>query len=169
MSKIKMNNKQNIENHLIALVRRGANNITKLAITRQTQMGGNRVNAVQCAVHIKRREHRTQKNSKQNPVSKQVVGNSEWWKVETIRYDIVTQQANKRKHRRFSVVTDIGACNLIHSFIGSSIESIESLYSVRITLHRRPQYVECALIPTQTCSSGYCRRRVPIQSPITTI
>jgi len=48
MSKIKMNNKQNIENHLIALVRRGANNITKLAITRQTQMGGNRVNAVQC-------------------------------------------------------------------------------------------------------------------------
>jgi len=125
-----MNNKQNIENHLIALVRRGANNITKLAITRQTQMGGNRVNAVQCsamqhsAVHIKRREHRTQKNSKQNPVSKQVVGNSEWWKVETIRYDIVTQQANKRKHRRFSVVTDIGACNLIHSFIDSSIESI---------------------------------------------
>jgi len=49
MSKIKMNNKQNIENHLIALVRRGANNITKLAITRQTQMGGkHRVNAVQC-------------------------------------------------------------------------------------------------------------------------
>jgi len=95
MSKIKMNNKQNIENHLIALVRRGANNITKLAITRQTQMGGNRVNAVQCAVHIKRREHRTQKNSKQNPVSKQVVGNSERWKVETIRYDIVTQQANR--------------------------------------------------------------------------
>jgi len=49
MSKIKMNNKQNIEIHLIALVRRGANNITKLAITRQTQMGGkHRVNAVQC-------------------------------------------------------------------------------------------------------------------------
>jgi len=73
MSKIKMNNKQNIEIHLIALVRRGANNITKLAITRQTQMGGkHRVNAVQCT--SKRRVSIGHKKKQINPVSKQVVG-----------------------------------------------------------------------------------------------